>query len=396
MIKNSVKITLISMLGMLALFACSSEAEVVTEIVEVEKQVVVEKEVIKEVQVPGETVVTEVVKEVKVPGETVIVEKEVEVEKKEKELVIYSGRSESLVGPIIEEFSVLTGIPVEVKYGKTGEMVSLLETEGSKTPADVFYAQDPGGLGAVADMLDPMSREVCDLIPAWAVAPRDAADQCSWIGITGRARVLVYNPDVLSEADLPTSMEDLTDPKWKGKLGWAPTNGSFQAMITGMRIYWGEEKTEAWLDGIMANEPIVYPKNTPQVQAAADQEIQLGMVNHYYLHRFIAKEGENFKARNHYLNNGDAGSVVLVSGAGILDASDNKGNAERFMTFMTSKIAQQYFATQVHEYPLVTEGVSPNRMLQDMESLSKPDIDISQLGDLEATQALLMKVGALQ
>ena len=336
MTKNSVKITLISMLGMLALFACSSEAEVVTEVVEVEKQVVVEKEVIKEVQVPGETVVTEVVKEGKVPGETVIVEKEVEVEKKEKELVIYSGRSESLVGPIIEEFSVLTGIPVEVKYGKTGEMVSLLETEGSKTPADVFYAQDPGGLGAVADMLDPMSREVCDLIPAWAVAPRDAADQCSWIGITGRARVLVYNPDVLSEADLPTSMEDLTDPKWKGKLGWAPTNGSFQAMITGMRIYWGEEKTEAWLDGIMANEPIVYPKNTPQVQAAADQEIQLCMVNHYYLHRFIAKEGENFKARNHYLNNGDAGSVVLVSGAGILDASDNKGNAVRFMTFMTS------------------------------------------------------------
>ena len=385
--KKSIKITLISMLGMFAFFACSSE----TEVIEVEKQVVVEKEVIKEVEVPGETVITEVVKEIEVP---VIIEKE--VEKEEKTLVIYSGRSESLVGPIIEEFSVLTGIPVETKYGKTPEMVSLLETEGSKTPADVFYAQDPGGLGSVSAMLDPMSREVCDLIPAWAVAPRDAADQCSWIGITGRARVLVYNPDVLSEADLPTSMEDLTDPKWKGKLGWAPTNGSFQAMITGMRIYWGEEKTEAWLDGIMANEPIVYPKNTPQVQAAADQEIQLGMVNHYYLHRFIAKEGENFKARNHYLNNGDAGSVVLVSGAGILDASDNKGNAERFMTFMTSKIAQQYFATQVHEYPLVTEGVSPNRMLQDMESLSKPDIDISQLGDLEATQALLMKVGALQ
>ena len=132
MTKNSVKITLISMLGMLALFACSSEAEVVTEVVEVEKQVVVEKEVIKEVQVPGETVVTEVVKEVKVPGETVIVEKEVEVEKKEKELVIYSGRSESLVGPIIEEFSVLTGIPVEVKYGKTGEMVSLLKQKEVK------------------------------------------------------------------------------------------------------------------------------------------------------------------------------------------------------------------------------------------------------------------------
>ena len=386
--KKSIKITLISMLGMFAFFACYN-AE--TEVIEVEKQVVVEKEVIKEVEVPGETVITEVVKEIEVP---VIIEKE--VEKEEKTLVIYSGRSESLVGPIIEEFSVLTGIPVETKYGKTPEMVSLLETEGSKTPADVFYAQDPGGLGSVSAMLDPMSREVCDLIPAWAVAPREANGGCKWIGITGRARVLVYNPDVTAAADLPTSMEDLTDPKYKGKLGWAPTNGSFQAMITGMRIYWGEAKTKTWLEGIVANEPIVYPKNTPQVQAAADQEIEFGMVNHYYLHRFQAEEGENFKAANHYLNNGDAGSVVLVSGAGILDSSDNKDNAERFMTFMTSKIAQQYFATQVHEYPLVTEGVTPNRMLVDMESLSKPDIDISQLGDLEATQALLTEVGALQ
>ena len=112
------------------------------------------------------------------------------------------------------------------------------------------------------------------------------------------------------------------------------------------------------------------------------------MVNHYYLHRFIADKGESFAARNHYLSNGDAGSVVLVSGAGILDVSDNKDNAERFMTFMTSKVA--------HEYPLVTDGVTPNRLLEDMASLNKPDIDISQLGDLENTQALLIEVGALQ
>ena len=116
----------------------------------------------------------------------------------------------------------------------------------------------------------------------------------------------------------------------------------------------------------------------------------------YYLHRFIADKGESFAARNHYLSNGDAGSVILVSGAGILDVSDNKDNAERFMTFMTSKVAQQYFATQVHEYPLVTDGVTPNRLLEDMASLNKPDIDISQLGDLENTQALLIEVGALQ
>ena len=326
---------------------------------------------------------------------------ESELTETKKDLVIYSGRSESLVGPIIEQFSELSGTPVLVKYGKTAEMVSLLNEEGNKTPADVFYAQDPGGLGAVIDMLDSMSAEICDIIPEWAVSPKeynitDHTMKCKWIGITGRARTLVYNPNVLSESELPISMMDLTDPKWKGKLGWAPSNGSFQAMLTGMRLTWGEDKTKEWLQGIMSNEPIVYPKNTPQVQAAADKEIQIGMVNHYYLHRFIADKGENFPARNHYLNNGDIGSVILVSGAGILEASDNKSSAEKFMKFITSKVAQQYFASQVYEYPLVTDGVKPNRMLRDLESLNKPEIDISQLGDLEATQSLLIEVGALE
>ena len=326
---------------------------------------------------------------------------ESELTETNKDLVIYSGRSESLVGPIIEQFSELSGIPVLVKYGKTAEIVSLLNEEGNKTPADVFYAQDPGGLGAVIEMLDSIPAEICDIIPEWAVSPKeynitDHTMKCKWIGITGRARTLVYNPNVLSESELPTSMMDLTDPKWKGKLGWAPSNGSFQAMLTGMRLTWGEDKTKEWLQGIMSNEPIVYPKNTPQVQAAADKEIQIGMVNHYYLHRFIADKGENFPARNHYLNNGDIGSVILVSGVGILDASDNKSSAEKFIKFMTSKVAQQYFASQVYEYPLVTDGVKPNRMLRDLESLNKPEIDISQLGDLEATQSLLIEVGALE
>jgi iron(III) transport system substrate-binding protein len=318
-----------------------------------------------------------------------------------KALVIYSGRSESLVGPIIEQFSELSGTPVQVKYGKTAEIVSLLNEEGNKTPADVFYAQDPGGLGAVIDMFDSMPAEICDVIPEWAVSAKeyniiDHTMRCKWIGITGRARTLVYNPNVLNESELPSSMMDLTDPKWKGKLGWAPSNGSFQAMLTGMRLTWGEDKTKEWLQGIMSNEPIVYPKNTPQVQAVADKEIQIGMVNHYYLHRFIADKGENFAARNHYLNNGDIGSVILVSGAGILDVSDNKSSAEKFIKFMTSKVAQQYFASQVYEYPLITDGVKPNRMLKDLELLNKPEIDISQLGDLEATQSLLMEVGALE
>jgi iron(III) transport system substrate-binding protein len=236
MISDFAKFALFSLMPLLIFAACSTETEVIT----VEKEVVVTKEVL--VEVPTEVVVTKEVL-VEVPTEVVVTKEVITeriVEKEEEELVIYSGRSESLVGPIIEEFSILTGIPVAVKYGKTGAMVSLLLEEGSKTPADIFYAQDPGGLGAVESMLAPMSREVCNLIPEWAVAPKESDNSCKWIGITGRARVLVYNPEVLSADELPTSMEDLTDSKWKGKLGWAPSNGSFQAMITGMRINWGE------------------------------------------------------------------------------------------------------------------------------------------------------------
>lgn len=306
-----------------------------------------------------------------------------------KPLVIYSGRSESLVGPVIEQFRDLSGIDVQVNYGSTGPLAATLLEEGSRTPADIFFAQDPGGLGAVIDMLDVLPADVTGVVPEWARSP-----QSKWVGISGRARVLVYSTDLLGEDELPDSIFELADPKWKGKLGWAPTNASFQAMITGMRQVWGEDRTREWLEGVMANEPTVYPKNTPQIAAAAAGEIEIGMVNHYYLYRFLAEEGDDFKARNWFTPEADPGSVVLVAGAGILEASDNKESAVKFLEFMLSEVGQQYFATQTHEYPLI-EGVVPDRGLPPLDSITKPSIDLSTLGDLENTQKLLRDVGAL-
>lgn len=306
-----------------------------------------------------------------------------------KALVVYSGRSESLVGPVIKQFEELTGIDVQVNYGSTGSLAATLLEEGSNTPADVFFAQDPGGLGAVIDMLDTLPSDLVGTVPEWARSP-----ESKWVGISGRARVLVYGTDSLGESELPTSIADLTDPKWKGKLGWAPSNSSFQAMITGMRQLWGEEATREWLEGIMANEPRVYPNNTTQVAASANGEIEIGMVNHYYLYRFLAEEGDGFKARNWFTPEADPGSVVLVAGAGVLNESDNKETAIRFLEFMLSELGQQYFATQTHEYPLI-EGVVPDRGLPPLDSITKPSIDLSTLGDLENTQKLLREVGAL-
>ena len=173
-------------------------------------------------------------------------------------LVVYSGRSETLVDPIIQQFAAATGIDVKVNYAGTSALAITLLEEGRNSPADVFFAQDPGGLGAVEELLAPLPQTILDQVPSWA-----RSSDGSWVGLSGRARTLVYSTETLTEDDLPDSLEGLTDPEWRGRIGWAPTNGSFQTMVTGMRVLWGEEKTRQWLEDMQANNPLVYPQEHP-------------------------------------------------------------------------------------------------------------------------------------
>ena len=307
------------------------------------------------------------------------------------ELVIYSGRSESLVGPIIDQFEKATGVAVSVKYGSTGEIAATLVEEGENTPADVFFAQDPAGLGAVAaaGALAVLDDSILDRVPDWARS-RDGL----WVGISGRARTVVYNTENVDPSELPSTLQGFTDPVWSGRIGWAPTNGSFQAMVTAMRVEWGEARTRDWLDAIQANEARVYPGNTPIVAATAAGEVDVGFVNHYYLHRFLAEEGESFTARNHHLGGGGPGSMVMVAGAAILEDAANRRNAELFLEFMLSPVAQQYFAGQTHEYPLV-EGVTISRLITSAAELNIPRMDMADLVDLAGTQAMLRDLGII-
>jgi iron(III) transport system substrate-binding protein len=304
-------------------------------------------------------------------------------------LTIYSGRSEALVGPIIEQFGEATGVKVSAKYAGTSQLAATLLEEGDRTPADVFFAQDPGGLGAVEHMLTTVPDGILSRVPDWARSPNGR-----WVGLSGRARTVVYNTEKLSEADLPDDIFDFIDPKWKDRIGWAPTNASFQTMVTAMRAVWGEEKTRQWLEGIQANDPRVYPKNTPQVAAVAAGEIHVGLVNHYYLFRFPAEEGESFPARNYHPRAGGPGATIMVAGIGILDASENQDLAQKFLEFMLSPVAQQYFAGQTFEYPLV-EGVKTPRVLVPLAEIDQPSIPLKDLTDLEGTQALLRDTGVL-
>ncbi len=231
-------------------------------------------------------------------------------------LVVYSGRNENLVGPLIEQFKTATGIRVDVRYGDTAELAATILEEGQNSPADVFYGQDAGALGALdkAGRFVQLPQTILDQVDA-----RFRAGDGSWVGASGRARVFVYNTNDVAEADVPNGIWELTDPKWKGKVGWAPTNGSFQSFVTALRVLEGEEKAEEWLAAMVANDTQIFSNNTGIVEAVGRGEIQLGLVNHYYLYRFLAEQGESFPARNHHPSAGDAGSIINVAGVGILD-----------------------------------------------------------------------------
>ena len=304
-------------------------------------------------------------------------------------LTIYSGRSETLVDPIIRQFADATGVDVKVKYASTSQLAATLLEEGDNSPADLFFAQNPGGMESVGELLAPLPAEMLEQVPQWARSP-----QGKWVGISGRARTVVYNSDLLDEKDLPDDLFGFADPKWKGRIGWAPSNASFQALVTAMRAVWGEELTRRWLEGIQANDPKVYAKNTPQVAAAAAGEIDVGLVNHYYLFRFLAEEGESFPARNYHPRSGGLGALVMVAGAGVLTTADNPETAKRFLNFMLSEAGQLYFTTQTFEYPLV-EGVKTHSLLVPLEQLNIPDIPAWDMVDLAETQKLLRETGVL-
>lgn len=306
-------------------------------------------------------------------------------------LVIYSGRSESLVDPIIQHFADATGIDVMVRYGSTSEMAATILEEGERSPADVFFAQDPGGLGAVAEagLLAPLPGELLSKVDSRFVSPDGL-----WTGISGRARVVVYNTETVDPDDLPTGLEGFTDPVWKGRIGLPPTNASFQTMVTGLRQVWGEDATRDWLEGILANEPIFYEKNTPTLAAVGAGEVDVGFVNHYYLYRFLAEEGESFPARNYFLPDGGPGSLVMVAGAGRVASGENEVNAIRFIEFMLSPVAQQYFASSTYEYALI-DGVKTSPGLSPLNELNSIDIPLGDLADLRGTVALLQQIGYL-
>jgi iron(III) transport system substrate-binding protein len=306
-------------------------------------------------------------------------------------LVVYSGREEELVEPLFEKFEQRTGVDVEVRFGDSDELAATIAEEGGNSPADVFFAQDPGSLGAVEeeDVLAELPDGILERVPE-----RFRDPEGHWVGTSGRARVVAYNTDELSEAELPDSILDYTDPKWKGKIGLPPTNASFQAFVSAMVLTLGEERTRQWLEGIKANDPKLYEKNTPVVEAVAAGEIEVGFVNHYYLY-LVKEEQPDAPVANDFLPGDDPGALVSVAGAGILESAEHEDAARRFVEFLLSDEGQRFYVDEAEEaeYPLI-EGIEPKAGLPPLEQLQGPQIELDELGpQLEKTLELLNEVG---
>jgi iron(III) transport system substrate-binding protein len=307
-------------------------------------------------------------------------------------LVVYSGRNRSLVQPLFDRFSAQTGIELEVRYGNTGEMAALLLEEGDATNAGVFLSQDAGALGALtkAGLFTTLPEDITS-----AVAQGFTSTDGSWVGVTGRARVIVYDSEKLTEDQVPATSNALVSPEWSGQVGLAPGNASFQSTVTAYRVLEGEGAAESWLTALKTNDAQIYENNGAILEAVESGELPMGLTNHYYWYRMVAERGiDKVTSRLFFPEAGDPSAIVNVTGVGILAPAQLDQDAYDFVRFMISAEAQNYFVSETSEYPLVS-GIQAPEGLPSLESLRSPTLDLSDLDDLSATQELLQRVGLL-
>lgn len=300
-------------------------------------------------------------------------------------ITVYSGRAEDLIAPLLDQFTAETGIAVEVRYAGSAELAAQILEEGNNVRADVFLSQDAGALGALSEVgaFKKLNKDITDLVDE----KFRAADN-TWVGVSGRSRVLSYNPSLVSESQLPKSVFDLADPSWEGKIGIAPSNASFQAFVTAMRVLEGTDATNAWLAAMKTN-AVIFEKNSQILEAVETGKISVGLINHYYWYERAAEVGEDkMTSKIAWFESGDVGNLVNVAGVGVLSV---KPEASTFAKWLLGKSAQEFFVEKTSEYSLT--GLAAKEGLPSLESIQSPAIDLSALAPLAETLELIRSAG---
>ena len=287
-------------------------------------------------------------------------------------LTIYSAQHANLVDAWVKGFTADTGIQVQVRQGKDSSMGNQLVAEGDKTKADVFLTENSPAMTVVqnAGLLSPVEQSILD-----QVSQQYRPSSGEWVGIAARSTVLIYNPSKISEADLPASMLDLADPKWKGKWGAAPSGADFQAIVSGVLQAEGADRTETWLKGLKENAK-VYQNNIATMKAVNAGEVPMGIMYHYYWYRdqALTKEG-SANTKLHYFKGEDVGAFVSVSAGGVLKASTKQADAQKFLAWVTSAKGQEALVSSKSMEYAVGEGVASDPALPPLDSLQAPSID---------------------
>jgi iron(III) transport system substrate-binding protein len=305
-------------------------------------------------------------------------------------ITLYSGRIPAAIGGAIDMYEAEVDRDVQVRYGDTGDLAATLIEEGDNSPADVFFAQEPGAIGAVAErgVLTELPRDILDRVPSAYREPEGR-----WVGVTGRARVIAYGPAV-SLPELPESPLGLTDPQWKGRIGWSPASDSLQQYVTALRLRYGDETARGWLEGMVANEAVDYPDNVAIRDAIANGEVDVGLINHYYVAQAIAAEGPDYPVDVFYPSEG-LGSLLLLTSVGVLESSDRKEEAFDFVRSLLSEAGQEFFTSTSKEYP-IAKGAKPDPSLEvPLSEIPIPTGDLSDIAETQATIELMQEAGAL-
>ena len=313
----------------------------------------------------------------------------------ERVVTVYSGRSENLMMPLFDEFGRQSGITVQVRWGSSTDLALLVAEEAEQTQADVFISRSPGPVGFLdaRGLLATMDSSVLDL-----VAAEHRGTNGTWIGFSGRKRVLVHNLDNVPPSELPDSVFELTDPKWRGRVAIPATNGSFVDWFTVFRDQYGNDVATQWLDDMVANDARNYPNNVSIVDAAARGEIDVGLVNHYYNHRMTSDAeaaGREHRAANYDLSDEDIGSLLIITAATMTANADDREAAQELIAYLLSPSAQRYFTNSTYEYPLAG-GIEPNPALPPLSALSIGSVDFDALGGgFETTEEIIQSSGIL-
>jgi len=306
------------------------------------------------------------------------------------ELVIYSGRKDKFVEPVVEKFTEQTGIKVLLHSGKSTALLSKMQIEGARTQADLYLSNDAGNLqkGADLGLFKSLDEALLKDIPA-SLRGTDN----SWVGLSARARVLVVGKNA-KDLDWAKSVFDLADPRLKGRL--AITHSANESYIAGVTVYMesaGEAKTKQWLDGMKTNvDGSVFNKHSKIVNAIATGQKDIGLVNHYYIYRHLAKDA-NAPIEIRLPDQDGMGVAWNVAGVAVSKHSKKQALAEKFIAFVVSEQGQKIFAEVNSEYPALP-GVAAAAEVPAAGSYKVADVPMVKLGQKrDATIDLIEAVG---